>query len=823
MMKKTIVVSAIIAALVFIYYWFVLRTVPSFNEQIEIPRIEKSALVKIDTNAVPYIEAESPSDMYAVQGYLSARERMFQMDILRRTAKGELSEIFGRSTLDSDRFMRSIGIRRDTDEEFSQLNENVRSGLEAYCRGVNAYISNYFNNLPLEFTLLAYKPKPWHPTDTLAVMKYLDYQQDESWRLDDLRQRVQDKIGVDLANELFKDDWSNVLSNRKTVGDKDDSLHEISNNHLFKKLINKLISLHPINKTIPSWGSTAVSVKTTNDNASKSYLLCDKHTDFVIPSYWYLCGLHTTGLNVTGASVPGIPGIVLGRNKFIAWAGASLRADVQDLYFEQFESAVSKKYKSKGNWLEAQEIIEFIPVRFSKDVVQKVLITKHGPVIVKNSEWAIALSWTGNKGCIKNLTNVKDVEPALNVLWKLNRASDWDTFSKSLKGFSGSPQIFTYSDYLGNIGYQTAGIVPKRNSNNGAADGTKIMSGPSGDGDWINKFSFEQLPSSNKIDFVIAANQKILPNNNANFYGQYFLGHQWSAPYRANRLYELIGDAKRKNESLSLSFLNKCQSDCYVSLVPIVANSLNDALVNNHSNDRFKITMAHLLKNYNGELKTTSSAATVYEAYVYKLCSRLVEPKLGIELTREYLDRWPLAITFVEHFLTDKPMHWLPPYERTFTTFLLATLSQSLTDIKISISPFSDNSSKWLWKNVHIAFFEHPISRIIPWTAFIFNVGPISVSGDSNTVNTQGVSYTEWPGKFASNSGTTLRMLVDMSDKNMFYLSTVPGQSGVLGSPFRLDQLKAWQNADLKPIACSFDQINKQAKYKITVRNAEGK
>jgi penicillin G amidase len=840
-----IIVLAFLVLLIPVFGWWLLqRPLPPMNGQEFIPKLNRSVTVSFDGHAVPYISGDSEADVFAVQGYITARDRMFQMDMARRAATGMMSDVFGSSALPSDRLVRSIGITKIAQAELEVLEPQAKTALDSYTRGVNAYLSEYFDRLPLEFALLGYKPQPWQQTDSLAILKYSAYLTDESWRLDDLRQRVVNKVGEKLARELFHDGYAQFvpLPVKQETKSPTTSWRVRGKNPDFKpgrpgaavdallaRLQRESTAMHKFSNPRPSWGSTAVAVPGRVSESNGALLSADKHGAFTSPSDWYLCSLKSPGLHVAGATMPGVPGVIVGRNDSIAWGSASLKADVQDLYVEQFKSQFDRAYKISPTavvepnppatpttntdpgpgWEDAQETVEVIPVRFGADVEHKVLTTRHGPVLLRSDETAIALAWQG----------ADPSKPAFNAIYQLNHATDWDAFIRAISVYADPPQLFVFADRFGNAGIRAAGEIPTRSKSN---TGLYVNDGWQSKNSWTGTVPFDKLPEatisadSTKVAQMcfVAANQKLaakapLPVLKPGVY----IGNQWSPPYRANRLLWSMTE----QQSSSLQALNQLQADKLGPLAALIQSEVKSALVQLQSIDRYQISAAELLSAWDGQLSSHSAAASVYEAFVQTSARRLIEPKLGRDMTNEYLDRWALWPTFVENFLRNKPQQWLPPEERTHSAFIATTLAQSMKSMKIAFG--TNDPGKWLWGEAHQARFRHVIGKGAPWLSALFDIGPINMGGSSDTVDSADVKSNVSSLVYPSESGSTQRLVIDMADFDKFYQSISTGQSGHLFSPYRTDQLKSWLRADPFPIAFSDNQINKQAKSRLVIGN----
>ena len=788
-------------------WWCVQRPVPPLDAVIHAPAIAEPVLVRFDGRAIGYIEARQDADLYMAQGYVTARDRMFQMDMLRRVAEGKLSQVFGPALLAQDKLVRTVGYARAAQRELASLPEPARAALQAYCRGVNFYLRSAGDRLPLEFGLIGYSPAPWQPLDTLAVMKYLEYLESESWKLDELRQRVQDRAGDQVLNRLFADGWSSP----PVVGASPGPLPATGCRKRWRlpdlspHLIAALDSLGAIRLSAaanPCRGSNACVLDGRRSTSGGCLLAGDKHDAFWQPDIWYLVSLKSPAVHVAGATIPGVPGVLVGRNDNIAWTSASLRADVQDLFIEEFSEHFPKQYRTVSGWEDATEVTEAIPVRFAKDLLHKVLITRHGPVLVRSERTGVALSWTGNQSERSSLASYL----------RLNRAASWADFTSALAEHPGPPLAFIYADRFGNIGLQAAGDVPVRA---GDGQGTTVSRGWQATGQWSAKLGFADLPSAlaPAPGFIVACNQNLVGPG-----FRHLLGHQWACPFRAARATALLSAASAGGRHFGLPDMNDLQADQTAYLSDLVKREIRESIVRTELIDRIQLTAMDVLNHWPGDLSVNSPAASIYESFLRTLTRRLVESKIGPDLTRDYLSQWPMWPLFAEGCLRAKSADWLPPEERTYPTFILTTFSQALKNLRLSTK--SDDARGWDWGSVHRATFKHVITRGLPWLSPLFDIAAVPVGGDKDTLNACDTALIDQGGKFPSEAGPCLRMLVDMADNEKLYLSTCLGQSGHLFSPFRKDQLKPWLSADPMPVAWSDTQLNRQSQHRLVLTGA---
>ncbi len=761
-------------------WWLAQRSLPVMDGIVSTPQLSRSAMVKFDERGIPYIEASSSHDIYFAQGYVTAAQRMFQMDILRRTALGELAGMLGSSSLPEDKLNRTIGFNRIAKEEWKKTSKRVRADVQAYCDGVNAYLGANQGKVSPEFMLLGSDPGRWNPTDSLAILKYNQYTLEESWRLDDLRQRTLDKIGDKLAGTLFNQTLQKNLISQQV--DNKDAISQLSD--------------FP-NAPRSVWGSNAWVVAAPFSDTKGALLASDKHSAFTSPDEWFICSLASGEMHLAGATIPGVPGILIGRNANIGWSSVALRADTQDLFLEQFAPQFPGKYHTPTGWENVIELKEEIPVRFGTPLVHKILVTKHGPILSKTEASGVALAWSG----------ADPGTPVFDSLWQLNQAKNWQEFNAALSHYTGSAQTFFFVDKQGNIGYQCAGNIPIRSPNNGA----QLMPGWQTASDWKGRSAFSTLPSS----FKPAANYAVADSPSL------FSAYNFNNPFRAMRVEGALESLKRSGQKVGLPEMADLQGDQLAHLAPLVRKEVSQAANRTEIIDKYQLSALDTIDHWNGQMTPDSTPASIYESFIITFARRILEPKLGAEMTLEYMKRYPRWSVFVEQVLTQKPKDWLPPEERTYETFILTTFGASLKNLKVASK--TDDHSKWQWQNFHKINFS---SRFLDTSSFInstlgslLEIAPVGVGGDADTVNACNVDFQTEPWLFKCDSGPTVRLLIDMADQDHFYESMPLGESAHLLSPYRSDQLKSWLEMKPHSIAFSNSQLDKQQEHKLILTN----
>jgi penicillin G amidase len=457
-------------------YWIAYRPLPQTSGQISAPVSARAAIAR-DALGVPHVTASQWEDAIFLQGYATAQDRLWQMDVLRRLAAGELSEVLGSATLELDRDARRLRMRRIAEEHMRTLPAADRAVFAAYARGVNYFIETHRNALPLEFTLLRYGPRPWTIVDSLLCGLQMYRTLTSTWR-DELRKMTMLQ-GGDPAK------------------------------------VTLLYPARAAGEFQPGSNAWAVSGKLTA--SGKPILANDPHLEWSIPSVWYQVHLKAPGLDVSGVSLPGVPCVIVGHNQRIAWGVTNLGFDVQDLYIEKINPKTGQ-YVFRGRVERSRPEAEWIRVKGARPVEFRQWVTRHGPVAVSDHGRYFALRWAaaeeGGFGF-----------PFLD----LNRAGNWTEFTAALARYPGPGQNFVYADVDGNIGYQATGLLPIREN----FDGDVPVDGSSGDFEWNGFIPFDQLPAfyNPPRGWIVTANQNPFPENYP-----YRVSGDFAAPYRSREI-----------------------------------------------------------------------------------------------------------------------------------------------------------------------------------------------------------------------------------------------------------------------------------------------
>ncbi len=745
---------------------------------IAIAGLKNQVTVRKDERGIPYIEAANEDDLFFVQGYVTASDRLWQMDLLRRNVRGELAEIFGAGALGEDKRHRTMGLNAVVEESARRLPANLNAAMTAYANGVNAYIDSLTDKtMPPEFRLLQYKPRHWTVADSVCVGKLLAEYLSQSWQADIMRASLsglpQEKRDA-LLSETSPLDVLVVGTDRKAAKAQNSAAVHVSSTILATLLqqiqdeqrARELIGLSIADAdTFQASNNWVVSGKRTV--SGKPLLANDPHIPAAAPGIWYQTELMAPGIHVAGVTFPGAPGIVLGHNDYLAWGATNLGPDVQDVYLEKFDKENPNRYLTPSGWREAEIRHEQIKVRKNpldpnsiETQTLDVTVTRHGPIMLEKDGNRYALRWSA-------------LDPATMEsagIFTANKARNWKEFTEALSGYSGPTQNFVYADVDGHIGYYGAGRIPIRKK----GDGSVPYDGATDDGEWTSFIPFDKLPHSfdPPSGMIITANQRVVGQSYP-----YFLSHLWAQPYRARRIFDLLS-AKPK---LSPDDFRKIQGDVYsISLANFAraaAKSLRQVSATGSGSPADLQRLVADLESWDGLLVPDSRIAPIVSQMRTSFKQRILNAALGTELARTY--GWPGSDTLIDRIIAEQPREWLPKESASYADLYRAAY-QDARDVLMK-SPGPDES-QWTWGNVYKARFPHPLAQA-PLVGLQFTIPAFPQSGTPGS----GAAVNVGP-------SVSMRLIADPSDWDQTQNGIPLGESGWPGSPHWKDQLEDWRN-----------------------------
>ena len=731
--------------------------------------LQESVRVQRDRWGVAHIYAENEHDLFFAQGFVVAQDRLFQMELWKRSGQGRLAEILGPSFVQRDINARLLRYRGDMDAEYKSYAPDTKEILEAFTSGINAYIEEIQKpggiGLPIEFQLAGFKPEPWKPEDCLNRLAAYSVTGNGASELRNAQ--LVAILGPEKAAELLDLDPAVKLDPAPGI-----DLSGLSP-ALLENLVGSDVPLHF--PETPPQGSNNWTVSSSLTATGKPFLANDPHRVIAEPSLRYIVHLVAPGWNVIGAGEPGLPGVAVGHNEKIAWGFTIFGLDQQDLYLAQLNPVDPEQYKTEHGWERMEVKTETIGVRGGTPVTVKLKFTRHGPVLWEDGKRALALHWVGAEpGTAGYLGSLS-----------LDRAQNWQEFEQSMPRWKVPSENIVYADRDGNIGEHSTGLAPLRKS------WTGLLPVPeSGGYEWSGFVPNSDLPHTYNpaTGFVATANHKMIPEN----YG-YAVGFQWASPERFLRISEVLSGAAKTSHKLSLADMENLQND----IVSLPARDLQ-ALLKHGAGDT-PDGAARLLLDWDCAVTADSTAAILYEFWVAELHDAVskqfipagaqkIAGKLSLQKTIQELSN-PRAIVFGQN------------PEAARDALLLKTLQVAEQKLSAKLGPDPKN---WTWGQLHRVSFPHPLAGIVPAANALFDRGPIPRPGDGSTVN---ATYFGG-GSFDQLAGASYREIFDLSDWDNGLGINVPGQSGQPGSPHYDDLLPLWAHGQYFPLRFSKQTVD---------------
>lgn len=718
-----------------------------------------------DWRGVPHIEAQSLHDVYMAQGYVTAQDRLWQMDMSFRMVSGRLAEVLGAGLEQSDRLFRTLSMHKAAERSIAAYSANTLQHLESYCAGVNAYVADAKKNgrLPIEFALLGYEPQEWTPFEVLCIGRLLSYSLSQNMGNELFHHEVGKRVGEELRREIrpaYPEDGPLTIPRGKwqagvPVGARSEQEVKgaLESDALAEELLDLLTTAGDVTKGSNGWvvaGERTVS--------GKPLLANDPHIDLQTPSTWYQTHLIVEGelekLNVIGVSLPGVPGILIGHNEQIAWGVTNSRADVQDLFVERRHPSDSAQFQYEQHWEHAEVRREIIRVKGKADVEFAVYTTRHGPVVSDvivaeegQAEEVLALQWSA-------LLPSADLE----AFFAINCATDWNTFREALREYRSPVLTFLFAGQDGTIACRVGGSIPIRQD----GEGEHPVPGWTNQYEWTGFIPFEELPElvNPESGFIVAANQQIVEEQYP-----YLLTRSWDAPYRAWRIEEMLSE----EQPFSLQEMSRMQGDILNlqarRLLPHLLPVLKRA-----EWTEVEQRSVRFLEDWNFYDDQDAAAPLVYHFFWWQISKRMFEPKMGTSLFRKMVDRINVTDETLLKAASGLENGWV------LAAGGFEALVQESFKIAVDqlVQKFGERTSKWRWGAFHRFDPQHPIGRQVSLLGKLIDPRRHFPIGGSNT--------TVCLMTFQRESGTVLqaapwRMVVDLNDMSALDLNA-PGQSG---------------------------------------------
>ncbi len=764
-------------------WWYARSVLPQTEGRLTLPGLKAPLRIARDANGIATITAASRRDAMFGLGVVHAQDRLWQMETQRRIASGRLAEAFGAAALDTDRFVRILGARRAAQAQWDRASPAAREALEAYAEGVNALVASR-HVLPPEFVALGLRAAPWTPVDSLAWSIMMAWDLSFNWQTELLRMRLALSLPKTRIDQLLPPypgdavpasaDYTALYKTLKLDAGQKTALADT---------VARLMAAAPPSE-VEGAGSNVWAIAGSRSATGKPLLASDPHLRLTTPALWYFVHLKAPGLDMAGASVPGVPGVLMGQNARIAWGFTNTGPDVQDVYLERIKPDDAAQYQTPDGWARFEARDEVIKVKGGAEVRLTVRETRHGPVIsdaalagagpavlgaagtggaAAPAAYALALRWTGLDA---------DIDLVAAGL-KMMAAGSVNEFIEASRGWLSPMQNMAVADADGHIALVSSGRVPLRKPDN---DLLGLAPAPGWDAryDWIGFVPFDELPR--QVDppsgYVANANQKAVAVGYPHYINAY-----WALPFRHQRITQLI-EAKPK---LSLDDLRAIQAD----QTSLAARLLLPRFKAARSGHPLYAAAAKAIDGFDGRMAPDSTGALVFWAWARHLSERVLVDELGRDLyeralsLRGYFDGLADIMARDDAWWCDDKA---TPQPETCAMQGDAALTAALDELQKLQGGRVD---AWRWDRTHQARSEHrPFSRV-PQLAPLFEQRQ-PIGGDTYTVNVSRVALRAdaATGEFyLSDHGPSLRALYDLAERGNARVVHSTGQSGIAWSP----------------------------------------
>lgn len=703
--------------------------------------LEDEAEVVVDRWGVPHVYARTFHDLFFLNGYVQAWDRLWQMDFSRRVACGRLAEVLGSDALPLDRFTRRVGFARRAAEAIPLASGETRTTIEAFVDGVNAFIEDSVR-LPFEFQALVYRPEPWTASDVVAVSMLVPFSLTPNWDIELVRSLLLERHSPEDLAALEIDHRADYGS-ASTTGVR---AAPIQGSHEVLAEFKRLTGLGR------GGGSNAWVLSGKRTATGKPILAGDPHLPASLPNIWHQVHLSAGDIDVIGASVAGIPGVIIGHNRRCAWSVTAGVVDTSDLFV--------------GNG-DVQTIRETIEVRDSQPVIEEVHIGENGPDV------APAL---GVEGPLFLKIVLPDADGLIGALVGIARAADWTEFREALRGWKAPVLNFVYADTSGDIGYQLAGQIPIRDGGKG------LLPSPNGEGEWTGFIPFEELPTALNPEsgYLITANHRPAADDYPHWLGVDFVDGS-----RALRIGELI-DATEKHSPLDVS---RMQMDVLSPAAREICGALSGLAAPDLE------TSLQTLRVWDHRLTPESAEACLYSAFVREFARRLAKRRLGDDHAYwmgKFMNPVSQSSSWdfnhaakVAELLATRPAGWFEDWDRE--------IAGALRDAEsILADQLGPDRTSWRYGNLHALKLNHSLGsdRLAP----MLNRGPYQLGGDGQCVNANSHAP---EGPFDATYIPGFRHVVDLSDTNEGHAVMSGGQSGDPFSTHYNDLTRLWLNGQM--------------------------
>ncbi|SMO79009.1 penicillin acylase family protein [Solitalea koreensis] len=737
---------------------------------LQIDGLTSEVTILYDNNMVPHIFAQNDHDAYYAQGYVTAKDRLWQMDFQTRFASGRISEVIGGRAIELDRYKRRIGMGYGAEHSLKGMMKDpkIKAEVEAYTEGINAYIKSLNRNTyPLEFKILDYKPEPWTNLKCALLLKQMTATLAGSSE-DFYMTNILRKYGPQVVKDLFRD-----------YPFREDPIIPVGTQWAFNPIkapevpqsfIAQMTDTLTAQEKIEGIGSNNWAVSGKKTATGMPILANDPHLDLTLPSIWYQVQLVTPQLNVYGVSLPGAPGVIVGFNRDVSWGVTNVDADVLDFYQIKFKDNKKNEYWWNNRWNPVKKRIETIAVRDGKTITDTVIYTHHGPVVyVENAQKpgasfaeqvpvGHAMRWVAH-----------DESDELATFYTLNRAKNYADYREALTHYSAPAQNFVFASNQNDIAITPNGKFPLK----WKEQGKFVMDGTDPANDWQGWIPANQNPTIKNPErgFVSSANQSSTDTSYP-----YYLNWEFAPYERAARINRRLSEMTK----ITVDSMRLLQYDNYsVNAENILPTLIS--LVDQHKLDTEQKKAFDVVSQWNKFYNATEIGATIFDLWYLNLRDAIWADDFG---GQEPLMRYPSRDRTVEIILHEQNSKWIDNVNTSKKETLTDLVNQSFKSTIDSLTHQNGaQGKKWEWGYIKNTTVPH-LAKINGFgSKHLFNGGS---KGSIDAMN--------------QHNGPSWRMVVQLGQKVKAYGVYPGGQSGNPGSYYYDNMINTWSEGKLNEL-----------------------
>jgi penicillin amidase len=772
------------------FYWTFYKPLPDYEASITLDGLSEEVDVNWDSYGVPHIYASNEQDLYYALGFVHAQDRLWQMTLTQIAAEGRFAEFFGndQELIQLDKYQRTLGFWKIAQQLVDTLGQQERTVLEAYSNGVNAFIDDNSNRLPVQFSLAEIDPIRWTPARSLAVSRLMGWELNMGWWSEITYGYLQERLPPSQFDDLqlkFPDTAPTTLNDGESLG-YSSALMPMLKQEMQKREFLEMEGTHV--------GSNAWVVDGSKTETGYPLLAGDPHLGLDMPGKWYEVHLNLNGRNVSGATLAGVPAVIIGQNDQIAWSFTSMMSDDTDFFLEQIDPLDRGRYvadslnDSTAVYEEFSRTREIIKVKDADDQSFEIRYTNHGPIISDiypvqelTDDKLISIQWTGYE-----LTN------EMRTLYKINWSQNFQDFKDALPTFGVPGLNLMYADVEGNIAMHSVAKLPIR-----TGDPITLRKGWNPANDWKGFIPHELMPSIiNPEDGWIAnANNKITTDNYP-----YYIATFWEPPSRIERIEEIL----TSTPTLGYDHFQDLQNDSYSSfaakMTPRILN-----IIKNQDAYNFELPISYL-ENWNFKYDLKSTAASIFDVFFLKFSENTLKDNFGEVAYSNFIHHENIPVRTMTSLIDSESTL----FDNVMTDSVETKEDMVVKSMQDAILFLSDSLGsepyEWRWEQLHTISFEPPLfSRAAnapdapgALKLIVDNVlsrGPYKVPSHGMSVNN---GQYRWDNAFEMILGPSIRRISDLSDMSKSKSVLPTGQSGNPLSDYYGDQTNLWLNGQYR-------------------------